>query len=46
MPSSREDVWKQNNGAPNGMDKHDIFLPENFNYRVVSIVLFENNGLF
>ena len=44
MPCSREEVWRLVDGALNGMEKFDIFAPETFDYRVVSIILYQSSG--
>jgi hypothetical protein len=38
IPCNREDIWNEINGAKGGLDKHEIFFPENVFYRVVSII--------
>ena len=39
IPMTRADVWEAIDGATNGMDKDEVFLPENSEYRVFQILI-------
>lgn len=45
VPRTREEIWYEIDGANSSMDKNGIFIPEEFGYRIIQLLLFEDGKI-